>query len=57
MTRRTLPARVISIAAKRPPVLAVEVAGGEVDPRAVAELERLLAEGRAMVRDRDERTS
>lgn len=57
MTRRTGPERVRAVNAKRPPVLAVEVTGGEADPRAVEALERLLAEGRAMVRDRGERTS
>ena len=53
MTRRG-PARVRAVNAKRPAEIVVEVAGNDndADPRAVAELERLLADGRALVRDR-----
>lgn len=54
MTRRTGPARVVAVNAKRPrtpPVVAI-VGGADIDPDTLAFLDALLAEGRALVRSK-----
>lgn len=55
MTRRVGSARVVAVNAKRPrtpPVVVAIVGGDAIDPDALAFLDALLAEGRALVRSK-----